>query len=352
MERRAFLAGAAALAAAGWGSPSVAKSDARAKVVIAGAGAAGLSIAARLARQMPNATITIFDARRDHYFQPGWTLVGAGWWTPSQTVEPTRSYIPSGVTWVEQNIIEFNPDSNEVTDASGQKHTYDWLFVATGLSLDYDQIPGMSRDLIGRKGIASIYAGPQAYRSVMQDMVSRHGPPLDPSTGKPMEMIIVGMGKLGGGELNVSSDIDLIMLYGDEGETQGPRPLSYHEFFGNVTRRMMPIISEADEHGQVFRTDLRLRPDGDAGPLAWSLDAFEQYLFTQGREWERYAWLKGRIMPATFFSDSDMGRTQQHVESMRQPFVYRKYFDFDALAALRDLRERIRQDWQRRASAR
>lgn len=192
----------------------------------------------------------------------------------------------------------------------------------------------------------------QAYRSVMQEMVQRHGAPTDPASGRPMEMIIIGMGKLGGGELNVSSDIDLIMLYGDEGETTGARPISYHEFFGNVTRRMMPIISELDENGQVFRTDLRLRPDGDAGPLAWSLDAFEQYLFTQGREWERYAWLKGRIMPARFFSDSDMSLAHQHVESMRQPFVYRKYFDFDALAALRELRERIRQDWQRRASAR
>ena len=192
----------------------------------------------------------------------------------------------------------------------------------------------------------------QAYRSVMQEMVQRHGPPIDPASGHPMEMIIVGMGKLGGGELNVSSDIDLIMLYGDEGETGGARPISHHEFFGNVTRRMMPIISEPDENGQVFRTDLRLRPDGDSGPLAWSLDAFEQYLFTQGREWERYAWLKGRIMPAKFFADSDMSLAQQHVESMRLPFVYRKYFDFDALSALRDLRERIRQDWQRRASAR
>ncbi|HEY7803577.1 MAG TPA: bifunctional glutamine synthetase adenylyltransferase/deadenyltransferase, partial [Orrella sp.] len=219
----------------------------------------------------------------------------------------------------------------------------------------------MVRDLAGQADLSEVtgamtrlaeIAVEQAYRSVMQDMVARHGAPLDPTSGQPMEMIIIGMGKLGGGELNVSSDIDLIMLYGDEGETTGPRPMSYHEFFGNVTRRMMPIISEPDEHGQVFRTDLRLRPDGDAGPLAWSLDAFEQYLFTQGREWERYAWLKGRIMPARFFTDSDMNLTEQHVESMRQPFVYRKYFDFDALAALRDLRERIRQDWQRRASAR
>lgn len=219
----------------------------------------------------------------------------------------------------------------------------------------------MVRDLAGQANLSEVtgamteladIAVEQAYRSVMREMVERHGPPIDPTSGYPMEMIIVGMGKLGGGELNVSSDIDLIMLYSDEGETNGPRPISHHEFFGNVTRRMMPIISEPDEHGQVFRTDLRLRPDGDSGPLAWSLDAFEQYLFTQGREWERYAWLKGRIMPARYFADSDMNLAQQHVEGMRLPFVYRKYFDFDALSALRDLRERIRQDWQRRASAR
>ncbi|UOD51227.1 bifunctional [glutamate--ammonia ligase]-adenylyl-L-tyrosine phosphorylase/[glutamate--ammonia-ligase] adenylyltransferase [Orrella daihaiensis] len=219
----------------------------------------------------------------------------------------------------------------------------------------------MVRDLAGQANLSEVtgamteladIAVEQAYRSVMQEMVSRHGAPVDASTGRPMEMIIIGMGKLGGGELNVSSDIDLIMLYSEEGETTGARPISHHEFFGNVTRRMMPIISEPDENGHVFRTDLRLRPDGDSGPLAWSLDAFEQYLFTQGREWERYAWLKGRLMPAKYFADSDVSMAQQHVESMRVPFVYRKYFDFDALSALRDLRERIRQDWQRRASAR
>lgn len=192
----------------------------------------------------------------------------------------------------------------------------------------------------------------QSYRAVIKDLTAVHGVPRESNTGLPQEMIIVGMGKLGGCELNVSSDIDLIMLYGEEGETDGARPLSHHEFYGKLTRLMMPLISALDEHGQVFRTDLRLRPDGDSGPLAWSLDAFEQYLFTQGREWERYAWLKGRIMPACAWPDSDSSLTIQHVESMRMPFVYRKYFDFDALAALRDLRERIRQDWQKRASAR
>jgi glutamate-ammonia-ligase adenylyltransferase len=191
-----------------------------------------------------------------------------------------------------------------------------------------------------------------AYRSAAHDLAETHGIPRDPATGKPQEMLIVGMGKLGGGELNVSSDIDLVMLYGEEGETDGPRPISHHEFYGRLTRRMMPMLSEIDADGQVFRTDLRLRPDGDAGPLAWSLDAFEQYLVDQGREWERYAWLKARLMPAQAWPDSDSEAQAQQFERLRRPFVYRKYFDFDALAALRALRERIRQDWNRRALAR
>ncbi|OZI79719.1 MULTISPECIES: bifunctional [glutamate--ammonia ligase]-adenylyl-L-tyrosine phosphorylase/[glutamate--ammonia-ligase] adenylyltransferase [Bordetella] len=191
-----------------------------------------------------------------------------------------------------------------------------------------------------------------AYRSVAAELAAVHGIPRDPATDAPQEMLIVGMGKLGGGELNVSSDIDLVMLYGEEGETDGPRRISHHEFYGRLTRRMMPVLSEADEHGQVFRTDLRLRPDGDAGPPAWSLDAFEHYLVAQGREWERYAWLKARLIPAQAFPDSDAAPQARQLESLRIPFVYRKYFDFDALASLRALRERIRQDWQRRALAR
>ena len=199
--------------------------------------------------------------------------------------------------------------------------------------------------------LADIAVG-EAYRSVATELAAVHGMPRDPATGKPQEMLIVGMGKLGGCELNVSSDIDLIMLYGEEGETDGPRRISHHEFYGRLTRRMMPVISEVDANGQVFRTDLRLRPDGDAGPLAWSLDALEHYLIGQGREWERYAWLKARLMPAQAFEGSDNSAQARQLESLRVPFVYRKYFDFDALAALRALRERIRQDWQRRASAR
>ena len=189
----------------------------------------------------------------------------------------------------------------------------------------------------------------QAYRSVAAELAEVHGIPREAGTGLPQEMLIVGMGKLGGEELNVSSDIDLVMLYGDEGDTDGRRPISHHEFYGRLTRRMMPVISEIDADGHVFRTDLRLRPDGDSGPLAWSLDAFENYLVTQGREWERYAWLKARRIEVSAFEGSDPGQQAIQMEALRRPFVYRKYFDFDALAALRSLRERIRQDWNRRA---
>jgi glutamate-ammonia-ligase adenylyltransferase len=192
----------------------------------------------------------------------------------------------------------------------------------------------------------------ESYRSVATELSGRFGIPIDPNTGKPQEMLIVGMGKLGGRELNVSSDIDLIMLYGEEGETSGPRKISHHEFYGHVTRRLMPVLSEVDADGQVFRTDLRLRPNGDAGPLAWSLDALENYLILQGREWERYAWLKARVIPARAFADSDTTTQREQLVSLHRPFVYRKYFDFDALASLRGLRQKIRLDWQRRAHAR
>jgi len=219
----------------------------------------------------------------------------------------------------------------------------------------------MVRDLAGVADLEEVVAGmtqladlavEAAYRCVAAELREVHGVARDPATGAPQEMLIVGMGKLGGRELNVSSDIDLIMLYGEEGDTDGPRSISHHEFYGRLTRRMMPILSELDADGQVFRTDLRLRPDGDAGPLAWSLDALENYLIGQGREWERYAWLKGRLIPARAYADSDPEPQARQLESLRLPFVYRKYFDFDALASLRALRERIRLDWQRRALSR
>ncbi|MFW8566423.1 bifunctional [glutamate--ammonia ligase]-adenylyl-L-tyrosine phosphorylase/[glutamate--ammonia-ligase] adenylyltransferase [Orrella sp. 11846] len=192
----------------------------------------------------------------------------------------------------------------------------------------------------------------QAYRTAAHQVSIRHGIPRHLKTGLPQEMILVAMGKLGGRELNVSSDIDLIMLYDSDGETDGDKPISFQEYYSKVTRLMMPILSELDANGQVFRTDLRLRPDGQSGALVWSLSAFEKYLKTQGREWERYAWIKARVIRTKAWADSAPKLSLQRLESLRRPFVYRKYFDFDALESLRSLREQIRTDWQRQVNAR
>lgn len=162
MKRREFLAGAAALAASGLivKEAQAQTSEARARIVIAGAGAAGLALAARLRRQMPNATVTLIDAKKEHHFQPGYTLVAAGIWSPEHVTERNEDYMPRGVTWIEQAVAEFDPDAKVVVTAAGQRVPYDFLFVATGLMLDYRAIAGMDASLIGKDGIASIYAGP------------------------------------------------------------------------------------------------------------------------------------------------------------------------------------------------
>ena len=162
MKRRAFMTGAGALAASGLavGAAPAQNSAARLRLVIAGAGAAGLALAARLRRQMENATIILIDAKKEHHFQPGFTLVGAGLWQPSDVTEVNAAYVPRGVEWIEQAVAEFDPHTNAVVTTSGQRVPYDFLFVATGLKLDYQAIQGMDAALIGKDGIASIYAGP------------------------------------------------------------------------------------------------------------------------------------------------------------------------------------------------
>ena len=162
MKRREFLSAAAGLAASAAiaGEALAQTSESRARVVIAGAGAAGLALAARLHRQMPNATVILIDAKKEHHFQPGYTLVAAGLWTPGDVTERNADYVPRGVEWIEQAVAEFDPDGKAVVTTGGQRVAYDFLFVATGLMLDYRAIAGMDASLIGKNGIASIYAGP------------------------------------------------------------------------------------------------------------------------------------------------------------------------------------------------
>jgi glutamate-ammonia-ligase adenylyltransferase len=141
-----------------------------------------------------------------------------------------------------------------------------------------------------------------------------------PTVGRA-ELVILGMGKLGGCELNVSSDVDLIFVYPEDGETDGARPISNREFFERVGRRVIGALNDITSDGYVFRVDMRLRPYGESGPLAISYAALEQYLVAQGRAWERYAWLKARALTGTRLDE---------LEALMRPFVFRKYLDFDA----------------------
>ena len=190
-------------------------------------------------------------------------------------------------------------------------------------------------------------------------LAERHGVPYGLS-GVPQDLLAVGMGKLGGAELNVSSDIDLVFLYGEDGEThatpeypKATRQLSNAEFFSRLAKRVIPALNEIEGPGFVFRVDMRLRPNGDAGPIVCSNDMLEEYLYSQGRDWERFAWLKGRIVNEPVFADPLQFAAQaKEARSLVRPFVFRKYLDFGAISSLTKLHEMIRAETDRREQLR
>ncbi len=160
--------------------------------------------------------------------------------------------------------------------------------------------------------------------------------------------MVVGMGKLGGYELNLSSDIDLIFLYEHEGDTHGgSKSLSNHEWFTRMGKRLIKLLSEHDANGFVFRVDMRLRPNGD---LVCSLDMLEEYLLVQGREWERYAWIKGRLI-APLPGSADYQHCERVLDQLIRPFVYRRHLDYGVIASIRDLHAQIQREAEKRFAA-
>jgi len=163
----------------------------------------------------------------------------------------------------------------------------------------------IARDLGGLAPLSEVMATTTALAEVAMNhalghldekLSSLHGRPTGAASGHAQQLHVLGMGKLGGGELNVSSDVDLVFVYPEEGETRGAQPISNHEYFTRLGRRLIAALSEITADGYVFRVDMRLRPYGDSGPLAASFEALENYFITQGREWERYAWIKARVL--------------------------------------------------------
>src|SRR5947207_2410795 len=193
----------------------------------------------------------------------------------------------------------------------------------------------MARDLSGMAGLDEVCATMSALAEVAIGEALAFLEPRMAEGGRRSKLTVVGMGKLGGGELNVSSDVDLVFLYPGEDDAA-----SNLEFFTRLGRRLIAALDERTADGFVFRVDMRLRPWGDSGAIATSFDALEEYFVTQGREWERYAWIKARALGS--------GGENGSLAAIVRPFVYRKYLDYGAFAAMRELHAQIREEVAKR----
>ncbi|MCQ4167302.1 bifunctional [glutamate--ammonia ligase]-adenylyl-L-tyrosine phosphorylase/[glutamate--ammonia-ligase] adenylyltransferase [Tahibacter harae] len=198
------------------------------------------------------------------------------------------------------------------------------------------------RDVNGLDEVADTLAGStalaetcieSALRYAEAHLGARHGLPRD-SQGRAQRLVVLGLGKLGGGELNFSSDVDLILAYAENGQTDGSRVVDNEAFFARLGQQMVKLLAEVSVDGYVYRVDLRLRPFGNAGRVALSFAAMEQYYQREGRNWERYAWIKARPVAG------DLAAGKRLCEALR-PFVYRRYLDYTAFAGLREMKALI-----------
>jgi glutamate-ammonia-ligase adenylyltransferase len=208
------------------------------------------------------------------------------------------------------------------------------------------------RDLAGWSPLEETLADLTAFADVAinvacefarRQLVARYGEPVS-EAGVIQPLVILGMGKLGGGELNFSSDVDLVLLFPEHGETRGPRSIANEEFFIRLGQGLVRMLETPTPDGFVLRVDLRLRPFGDSGPLVSSFAAFEDYLPRHGRDWERYAYVKAR--PVT-----GQALYEEINSSAIRPFVYRRYLDFGVFESLRDMKGLIAREVERRELA-
>ncbi len=205
-------------------------------------------------------------------------------------------------------------------------------------TLDCEQHASLDVVMQGMTDLAEVCLSVAA-QTAHAELVTKHGKPM--ADGQPSTLWTVGMGKLGARELNVSSDIDLIYVYDKSGETLATLPAqvstSNHDFFAQQVRRMQSLLADVTEHGFVFRVDLALRPYGSEGALAVSLATLAQYFQRSGREWERFAWLKSRVIQT-----QDTVQDVLPLRAVVRSFVFRRFLDFKVFTALQGLHQLIR----------
>lgn len=208
------------------------------------------------------------------------------------------------------------------------------------------------RDALGLASVEDILHGATvlaenclqlALAALQSEFATRHGMVRD-AHGQAVQLVVFGLGKLGGGELNFSSDIDLVYGYREEGQSDGARSLPAETYFMRLGQQLAKLLDEVTAEGFCHRVDLRLRPYGNAGRLAWSFNALEQYFQREGRDWERYAWQKARPVAG------DIAAGEAFLQQIK-PFIYRRYLDFGALQGLREMKALIRADVARKERA-
>jgi [glutamine synthetase] adenylyltransferase / [glutamine synthetase]-adenylyl-L-tyrosine phosphorylase len=258
----------------------------------------------------------------------------------TQTLDPTRAFTAQAM----RSIIRSAEPADEASLMKALRDLRKRVLVTL-----------IVRDLAGWADLSEVTATMTALADVALDeactrieawVASQYGIPMAPD-GSSQRLMVVGMGKLGGCELNVSSDIDLVFLHGEEGDTHagdthGSRSISNSELFTRVARKLIAALGEITADGFVFRVDMRLRPYGDSGPLVCNLAMLENYFITQGREWERYAWIKARLI---------RGGREDELAALVRPFVFRRHLDYGAAASMRSLHAQIRQEVTRRDMA-
>jgi len=184
------------------------------------------------------------------------------------------------------------------------------------------------------------------------ELEKMYGTPIGRESGIPQPFLVLGMGKLGARELNVSSDIDLIFTYPESGSTNHEsRVLSNQEFFTKLGQKLIKSLDAITADGFVFRVDMRLRPHGESGALVQNFTGMEDYYQTQGRDWERYAMIKARTVAAVYgnYSNDDyIKRERKYLRTMLRPFTYRQYIDFSAIESLREMKGLIARQVQRK----
>ncbi|GAA0507399.1 bifunctional [glutamate--ammonia ligase]-adenylyl-L-tyrosine phosphorylase/[glutamate--ammonia-ligase] adenylyltransferase [Tatumella terrea] len=260
-----------------------------------------------------------------------------GWWQQIQQQPPQAEEWQHYASWLS---VALQPADSEakVMQVLREFRRHMLVRIAWMQALSLAATEQSLRQLSELAEVLIVAARDWTYRQCCQEW----GTPCN-AEGKPQTLYILGMGKLGGGELNFSSDIDLIFTWPENGTTRGGRrELDNTQFFTRMGQRLIKLLDQQTPEGFVYRVDMRLRPFGDSGPLVMSFAAMEDYYQEQGRDWERYAMVKARIMGE---ADDD---GYQELQQMLRPFIYRRYIDFSVIQSLRTMKSMIAREVRRR----